>query len=60
MHDCMGFLQDVKVVTVAMTAYLVEQFPGENTTQSQFCNSCYKVCKTFRLCTEVTVTHIYR
>jgi hypothetical protein len=43
--DCLWFLQDLKVATAAMVAYLVEYFPGVNTAQFKLCNNCYKVCK---------------
>jgi hypothetical protein len=41
--DRLWFLRDLKV---AIAAYLVEYFPGENTAQLKLCNNCYKVCKT--------------
>jgi hypothetical protein len=36
----------LKEATVAMAAYQVKYFPGENTAQFKICNNCYKVCKT--------------
>lgn len=43
---CLWFLWFLKVVTLAMATYLVEDLLGRNTTQFQPCNNFYRVCKT--------------